>query len=319
MKKNKERDSNLELLRIVSMIMIILHHLICYNLQAPHNITNYLFLGLGKIGVGIFMLITGYYMINKKNISYKKIFLLELQVLFYTIIILLIYTLITNNLNIDLLFSSLLPLITKSYWFYTSYFVIYILIPIINKVINKLNQFQYFMIIIGMTWIIIICHVLSFDETLLLYYYLIGGYIRKYVKIKNNNIYLIISTCTYTLMCIIEFFINKYYFNLDNIYVTICSVTLFIYFLNLDIKYNKTINNLASSSFAVYLIHENEIIRSILWKKIFVINSNTNCIILFILGIIISIGIYYICHIIEKIRKKIFSRLNIDKYLTNIT
>ena len=276
MKKNKERDSNLELLRIVSMIMIILHHLICYNLQA------------------------GYYMINKKNISYKKIFLLELQVLFYTIIILLIYTLITNNLNIDLLFSSLLPLITKSYWFYTSYFVIYILIPIINKVINKLNQFQYFMIIIGMTWIIIICHVLSFDETLLLYYYLIGGYIRKYVKIKNNNIYLIISTCTYTLMCIIEFFINKYYFNLDNIYVTICSVTLFIYFLNLDIKYNKTINNLASSSFAVYLIHENEIIRSILWKKIFVINSNTNCIILFILGIIISIGIYYICHIIEK-------------------
>lgn len=69
----KIRNSNLELLRIVSMILIIMHH---YAVHGGFDLLNteldlnriwiqILSIG-GKIGVNCFVLITGYFMINSK-------------------------------------------------------------------------------------------------------------------------------------------------------------------------------------------------------------------------------------------------------------
>lgn len=66
------RSSNLELLRILAIIMIIAHH---YSVHGGWDIPNELsynriivqFLSLGgKLGVNCFVLITGYFMINSK-------------------------------------------------------------------------------------------------------------------------------------------------------------------------------------------------------------------------------------------------------------
>ena len=83
-----KRNSNIELLRILSMIMIILGH--C-NIYGNYDITNMnhffnkFVIGntyLGNLGVIIFVLTTGYFMIQKE-IRIKKVILFELQVLFY--------------------------------------------------------------------------------------------------------------------------------------------------------------------------------------------------------------------------------------------
>ena len=75
MEKVLKRDSNFELLRIVSMFFIILYHLVYHSGYRGSNIIdlNNFFLNLlnsgGKLGVALFTMITGYYMIKSKDIK----------------------------------------------------------------------------------------------------------------------------------------------------------------------------------------------------------------------------------------------------------
>jgi len=90
MNKVVKRDSNFELLRIVSMLFIIAHHLAHhggYKFGQLFNLDNFIltfFISGGKLGVSLFVMITGYYMIKAKDIKISKLFGLELQVLFYS-------------------------------------------------------------------------------------------------------------------------------------------------------------------------------------------------------------------------------------------
>ena len=80
LKKPKIRESNIELLRILAMIMIIAHHFACHsNFDFPlTEVTfnrvwiQFMHLG-GKIGVDVFVLISGYFLINQKEIKVNKV------------------------------------------------------------------------------------------------------------------------------------------------------------------------------------------------------------------------------------------------------
>lgn len=75
--KKKNRDSNIELLRIIAMCLIIFHHMaLNTGIVDGYTINGNMIFGIiggigGKIGVVIFLLITGYFSINK-NFSFKK-------------------------------------------------------------------------------------------------------------------------------------------------------------------------------------------------------------------------------------------------------
>ena len=70
----KERNSSFELLRIIAMIMIIFHHLEVYggfkfdpsNVTIPRLWCDFIVKG-GKIGVNIFVLISGYFLIDNEG------------------------------------------------------------------------------------------------------------------------------------------------------------------------------------------------------------------------------------------------------------
>ncbi|KAA9302211.1 acyltransferase family protein [Aerococcus sanguinicola] len=69
-----KRQTNIELLRIISIIMIIFHHFAVhggFNWEAtaitiPHFWYNFIVIG-GKVGVNIFILISGYFLITKQD------------------------------------------------------------------------------------------------------------------------------------------------------------------------------------------------------------------------------------------------------------
>ena len=89
-----KRKSNFEILRIISIIFILFHHFFYENviLDYTSSITINQFISqvlysLGKIGVNIFILITGYFCINS-NFKLKKILTIWLQTIFYSWIIL---------------------------------------------------------------------------------------------------------------------------------------------------------------------------------------------------------------------------------------
>ena len=91
---NHERESNIELYRIILMLSIIAHHYImhsgllsimCKNPISIKSIFLFIIGAWGKIGINCFVLITGYYMCKSK-ISLKKFMKLLLEVQFYEIL-----------------------------------------------------------------------------------------------------------------------------------------------------------------------------------------------------------------------------------------
>jgi len=91
MDKAKIRNSIFELIRIFSIIMIILSH---YSIHAGVNASDLPFglnsivlnlSELGNLGVVIFMMISGFFMINSTKFSFEKVLRIVLESLFYIV------------------------------------------------------------------------------------------------------------------------------------------------------------------------------------------------------------------------------------------
>ena len=119
MEKIKNRDSNIELYRIVLMLLIIAHHyvvnsgvveLLYANPINFKSVIMFLFGAWGKIGINCFILITGFFMC-KSNISIKKFLKLLFEVEFYNIIIYILMTVMgINTINFKQLIKAILPI-----------------------------------------------------------------------------------------------------------------------------------------------------------------------------------------------------------------
>lgn len=92
-RNNKTRESGLELLRIIAMLLVVMHHVILYSKLSVLNSNQTLakiLLPSGKIGVNIFYFITGYFMVEK-NFKISRVLNLVIQTSFYSIVFYLIF------------------------------------------------------------------------------------------------------------------------------------------------------------------------------------------------------------------------------------
>ena len=149
--KVKSRDVNIELLRIVAMLMVVTLHCLGNGLLLDNpniNIYNSVLIRLldtfSLTANSIFLIISGYYSINSK-FNLKKILTLWGKTILYS---LLIYAICRILNYITVAYDSFLPIFSGQYWFISAYIALYFLAPIINLVMNKLtkNQFKYLLI-----------------------------------------------------------------------------------------------------------------------------------------------------------------------------
>lgn len=96
----KQRNSNFELLRIVAMYLIVLHHCTVHgvfsyvsdNIGMVEHINNFLCIFLssgGKIGVTLFVLISGYFL-SLKEFKIERLLKIYLKMFAYSVLFLLI-------------------------------------------------------------------------------------------------------------------------------------------------------------------------------------------------------------------------------------
>ncbi|MDU2693456.1 MAG: acyltransferase family protein, partial [Intestinibacter bartlettii] len=141
------RSSNFELLRIISIIMIIvLHYLEYYTLENVQIGTwnyyiVYLIESICIMGVNCFILITGYFLISKEKIKIKKVINLVLIVAFYGFIFYFIMMFINKtSFNIKDLIKAMIPFIIGKRWFVRTYIILFLIAPYINKCLIQLNK-----------------------------------------------------------------------------------------------------------------------------------------------------------------------------------
>lgn len=145
----KTRNYGIDLLRIISMLMIVYLHI----LGKGGVLTNttiftfkYEFAWLLEIlcfgAVNCFVLITGYVYYGKET-KYYRLFTIWAEVLFYSIIITLIFLcLMPDEITLNQIWQSCLPSYYNLYWFFSAYVGMYLFSPFINLGLNNFNKKQ---------------------------------------------------------------------------------------------------------------------------------------------------------------------------------
>lgn len=314
-----QRDSRFELLRILCIILIIMHHFSChggYVIDESISIFNVSFLNIlivgGKLGSNVLVLISGYYLINKE-FKIKKLIKLLLQVFFYSSIIYLIF-LASGEITFDVKYfiANFLPTLFNRYWFMTCYVILYIVSPLINKFIKSKSQYEHLAIIlilvaiqsmlmqIGEQFVTNFCWFITL--------YIISAYLKRFElpKIFNNFVFnLILFVVSYGIIIIASVFLNINLWGISNIYCLISSLSLFNMFKSIKKPFNsKLINLVSSTTLGIYLIHDNKYLRPFIWQDLlkcpqmlYLQESN------FVLFTIISIlGVFLVCCTIDLAR-----------------
>ena len=344
------RSSNVEVLRIISMIMIVVSHYTVHNQvinsTLPLGFNRFLLeiTNLGNIGVIVFVLITGYFSVDKKTpFKLKKLVLLCLQVLFYSIIIYFVFIgLRIESFSIKAFIKNLFPLTFNKYWFITTYIVLYIFTPYINIFINSMNRKQYINFLVIGLFIFSILKMLTTQDyygnelVQFLFFYAIGGYLKKYKdnwfsNSKNNRIVLMLTTLTLIFSVIIFDLIgtkismfsahSSYLFSRNSIVSILFSVSLLSVFISKKDYNNTFINGVASCVLGVYLVSDNNFVREVLWTKLLHVSNYVDSNFL-VLHMICSVLLVFIaCTIIEYVRKNTIGRVvsiiydKIDNYI----
>jgi surface polysaccharide O-acyltransferase-like enzyme len=300
----------------------------------------------GKIGVNIFVLISGYFLISSEKVKTEKALKLWIQIFSYSIVIFIIFILTkTESFGIKSLIFNCIPISSARWWFASTCFVMYLLFPYINKMLCSFDKklYQRFLLLLTFIWCIIPTFTTrNFESNNLLwfvYLYAISGYIRLYVdiiKIKAK-VSLLIACLTLILTFISAIFFDilglkyvafanhsTYFYDMQKLPILIVSVFMFVGFLYIKIGYKRIINIISSATFGVYLIHDNNYIRPFLWKTLFVNASYQDSRLLIPYSLIVIAIVFSGCTIIELIRinliEKNYIRLlqyiakNIDKY-----
>ena len=334
----KERNSNIELLRIISIILIVISHYVVHgvgieNLNAmPLSITKVFLqaLVLGNLGTILFVLISGYYLINSKEIKLKKIIKLILQVVFYSSVIYLCLILLHKEpFTFKNLIIAFFPITFKTYWFATAYIILYIFHPFINCFLNSLKQKEHnafnmlLLLIFSVLYTITTKDYYGNQIIQFLLYYSLGAYLYKYPKNNfsksNNKTFIILPAIILVLSIILFNLLNlnvyaTWLFSRHSPIAILLCVSLFDRFTKKKEKHNKLLNTLGPLVFGVYLISDNEYLKYRLWINTLKVPNFIHSPYL-ILHIIFSISAtIIICLLIEYIRKKLeeilFKRLD---------
>lgn len=302
------RESNIELLRIVSMGLIIMHHFTLHgSFPFPPDLTfNKVFLQVfalgGKAGVVAFVMITGYFMISS-SFKLHKFGKLAGQIWFYSLAMLGVAV----GLGLDTVtpynvMLAILPFGCMS-WFAQTFLVLYILMLFINRVLHRLKHTYYVILLVLSTviWFLIptainlwpnvphttfgFKHIFSF-----IVFYSIGAYIKLYgASIKLCGSYITQKTgIILSIIGILGAFLGDvsvdvlamtdptymkqiFYFTQNDygFFQLLQGIGLFIIFLKAKITYHPWINTIASTTFGIYLLHDNKLVMHYMWDYIF--------------------------------------------------
>ena len=333
------RNTSIELLRIISMIMIMFHHFAYHGnfewnfneVTLPHLWYDFILMG-GKVGVDIFVLISGYFLIEntEKLFQPKKLLKFWGQVVFYSIMTYLLSVMLRlNAFEIKQLIKVCLPITYPGWWFASIYFMLYLIHPFLNKLLHGLSktEYQYLILMMVLCWSIIPTATTQlFESNSLLWFvtlYGIAGYVNLYggnQKLQSKHyfsLYFMVLIITYTVSTTFLFLGTKKeewsthaidFFEIERLPILLMAITLFMGFVTLKMNYHKWINMIASATFGVYLIHDSSYIRYYLWTNIFKINQYQDSTFLILYSILVVFILYVSCTMIDLIRKKLVEK-----------
>lgn len=350
----KHHNYGIDLLRIVLMLFIISGHLLVHT-NIRSDVTEYsskwgftwIYQTITVCAVNCFILITGYFSsVNNHSIRVKKIALLYGQVLFYSVVIYSVLVLLGKvDFSIVGMIHSLFPLMSGQYWFFSSFILLMLLMPFINHMLGRLNDYclkTLIFIIVIFFYILPIFSIVFIQFDLTEGMGIIGfttlymiGYSLKRLDVRISK-----------LRCVVGLFINcmvvfgskialtyvintlqidagsglLYHYN--SIFQLINAVLLLLLFKQINIKGKlATISSFVSSSvFGVYLLHEHPDIRKIIWnEQLYNALIQADAWIYICMVVLLPLLLFILCLLLDKVRSLVGRLLAKTKLICRIS
>ena len=323
------RESQFELLRIIAMAMIIMVHFNGVAVEKFLPLSNCNFSDVwgaeflesfAIIGVNLFVLISGYFGIR---VSAKGMAKYVGWVLWYAVILYLVVCCFYPELFLPKYTQYAVNGIThSSQWFVTCYFMLMALSPAINAVLRRTTYREHVMIAgvltvvncLGGWWFEMVFNDTGYTVYHMVFIYWLGHVLREAMQRHERFPWRWTAVVVYvaSLLGVVLMMQEMRYFKVigyNNPLVVLESLALFTVFATMRFK-SRAINWVASSAFAVYLIHMHfsvypHVLRPLL-SNIYDTYGGT---MYAVMATGIGVAIYVVCILVDKPRAMLFDKL----------
>lgn len=292
------RNYGIDLLKVFMMFLIVCGHVIWHGNIWSKTVSYNQFVVTGEIVriidiisscvVNCYAMTTGYLLFDS-SCNKKKILAHWRQVETYSV---LCFFFIGTSIDFSVknMISSFFPIARNQYWYFTSYFIVYLLAPYINKMLKNLNKKEFSILVFGEIIFLSVVPTLvttdvfslnrGYSPWWMIVLYTIGAYIKRFKTELSLNIryiimfLIILLVLSYVMEKIGELMCTSFLaeqLNIRDIVVGYTktltvfeSLATFLIFENIIISSNvlkKWISIIAKATFGVYLFHDNIYIR----------------------------------------------------------
>ena len=337
----KKINTGINLFKLFSMFMIALLHVLGMGgiIGAAAGTSSYypvyLMQNAAFCAVNCYALVSGYLMLGKE-IKPSRITELWFEVFFYSVSISAIMMIVYRDLfSARNIVYAVTPIISNQYWYMTSYFMMYLFVPMMNKFADAANKKVF-------TATIVVILVLTtgslmikqdgfrlndgYSPIWLMIMYLVGAYMKKFnvgAKMKKwlaLLLYVISSLCSF-ILCV---FSNKLlkimlgndisYLSYTSPFVVLSAIFLFIFFSKLKFgkKTEKLINYITPAALGVYLIHTHPLVFNKLMKDIAMPLVNHGTAAMIFGSVAMALAVFIICIVIDLLRIQLFRLIRVN-------
>ena len=348
----KDRNEGIDLLRIISMLMVTLLHVIGQGGFMIRNSAHpepyyvcWLIETAAFCAVNCYGLISGYVGV-KGHARISRLLELYLTALFYTLGITLLTGLLRPEwIGRDVLLKSFFPVQWKTYWYFSAYVVVFLLSPYMNRLVLSLSQKECrrLMLVLFLVFSAGTCIAKAFDVDFLelvggysliwlLVLYLFGACLRlsglpRFRKRTLLIVYLICVFVSWISKILIENATRARYgkamhgrilttYTAPTIFL--CGICLLLLFEQLRIRtklLSALIKVFAPLSFSVYLIHAHPVIWDHILKNAFRSFADMSAALVWIPVLLAAAGILLVCLGIDYCRNRLFAVLRVRRKL----
>lgn len=353
----RERNYGIDLLRILSMFMVVILHIIGYSglMERDTSVgtfgyaSSWLLESAAYCAVNIFSMITGYLMTDRP-FRYRKILPLWTQAFFYSVVLtFILFPFLRSSIGIKNFILSPFVVSLGKYWYFTAYFCMFCFIPFLNALTEKISKKQFTALIVTCVTLFSIVPAVFIHDIFylnngysafwLMTMYLLGAYIKKYgisEKIKSwvsVVLYGFAVFLTWASRMVLTIFdgrigesvmakLEKCLYNYTSPTMVIAAFALFALFAKIRIKEKGLLfsfTKLSPYTFAVYLIHMHPLVKTCILAEFCYILKELPGYLSVVSVLCVAAVVFFICIAIERLRVLIFKLLRINEGLDKLS
>ena len=328
----KERQAKFELLRILCMYMIVVGHCLFHGrvtAKLGYGTTNYflsyLIQSFSVVHSNSFVMLAGYFSIDQ-DFRAERLLRFWKQVLFYSVLICLIFGICQGVTGRDVV-KAVFPISSNNYWFVSVYMGLSLLMPFAGMLAARLTKAQYRYLLVLLALFFSVNHLIFRVNTYgvytgrelpwFLFLALLAGYVKLHTRPDRRYFwYGLAGYVISSLAVLASVYLSVqlqledigYFMNYTSPLALTATYSLFLCVKNMPWRKSRldgAILKIAGAAFGIYLIHDNYLIRYLVWDTFRASKvARTHWAVIYAAAA--AVIVYAVCLLLELMRQKLF-------------